>query len=100
MKSKKLISAISMAALASVMTIPVSAADWSQASYADNDPNTGKIIESGADYVTFTNTGESTDIAKCRITLDKVIKNSDDAKNVWKMTWKVRYNNRTSDSFV
>lgn len=97
MKFKRIAAVACAAALASVMSISVSAADWSQASYADNDPNTGNVMVADKDFVIFTNTAAITDIAKCRITLDNVIQNPDDAQNIWSMTWKVTYNNITTD---
>ena len=82
MKFKRIAAVACVAALASVMSISVSAADWSQASYADNDPNTGNVMVADKDFVIFTNTAAITDIAKCRITLDNVIQNPDDAQNI------------------
>lgn len=92
MISIKKIAAIA-AALATIatMSITASAADWSQCSYADNDPSTVKIISLNDDGVTFTTSTKSTDICKARITLDKILKNPDDYSKIAKMTWTVTY---------
>lgn len=84
-------------AIMATMGVSVSAADWSQASYADNDPNTVKIISADANGVTFTTTDLQTDICKARITLDKILKNPDDYSKIAKMTWNVTYEGVTPD---
>ena len=95
MKTKKLFSRLAAmaaaAALAASMSIPAAAADWSQTSYADNDPNTVKIISYDNAGVTFTTTETNTDICKARITLDKVLKNPDDYSKIAKAEWTVTY---------
>ena len=94
---KKLISVIAAAAAMSAMAATVSAADWSQASYADNDPATLKMISQDANGITFTTSDSNTDVCKARITLDKVLKNPDDYANIARMEWKVTYNGVTPD---
>lgn len=94
---KKLISSIAAFAAVSAMAVSVSAADWSQASYADNDPETLKIISQDENGITFTNSETNTDICKARITLDKVLKNPDDYANIARMEWTVTYNGVTPE---
>ena len=96
---KKLnVAAIAVMTSAIVMNgITVSAADWSQASYADSDPSTVNIVSTNNDSVTFENSATNTDICKLRITLDKVLKNRDDYAKVASVKWKVTYNNVSPD---
>ncbi|MGN0641612.1 MAG: hypothetical protein ACI4JJ_00570 [Huintestinicola sp.] len=97
MKIKNVFAAVAAAAMAvSMVSVSASAADWSQASYADDDPATVNIISSDENGVTFTATADAA-TAKCRITLDKVLANPEDAANIKSMTWKVTYNGFTSD---
>lgn len=94
---KKLISSIAALAAVSAVAGSVSAADWSQASYADNDPATVKMISQDENGITFTNSAENTDICKARITLDKVLKNPEDYANIARMEWTVTYNGVTPE---
>jgi len=98
-KNAKKLSVVGVASIMASMgaTISVSAADWSQASYADNDPNTVKIVASDENSVTFTNSKFNTDICKARITLDKVLKNRADYANIAKMEWTVTYTGVTPE---
>jgi len=98
-KNAKKLSVVGVASIVASMgaIIPVSAADWSQASYADNDPNTVKIVASDENSVTFTNSKFNTDICKARITLDKVLKNRADYANIAKMEWTVTYTGVTPE---
>lgn len=100
MKMKKIISCVAAMAAMSAMAVSVSAADWSQASYADNDPTTCKVLSSDGDGCTFTNSATQPDMAKLRITLDKVLKNRDDYAKIAKMEWTVTYSNVPSDLTV
>lgn len=88
---KKLMSIAAVAAAMSIMAGSVSAADWTQTSYADNDPATVKIMSADADSVTFTTSETSTDICKARITLEKILKNPADYAKIAKMEWTVTY---------
>lgn len=97
MRFKKIAAVCAAAAAMAAMAVSVSAADWSQTSYADNDPNTVKIVETTKDGVKFTNGIVNTDIAKARITLDKILKNPDDYSKIRKMTWTVTYDGVTPD---
>lgn len=94
---KKAISTIAAIAAASTMAVSVSAADWSQCSYADNDPTTLKLLEQNSDGVTFTNSDTSPDICKARITIDKILKNTADCSKVAKMEWTVTYTGVTPE---
>lgn len=89
---------MAVAALAaSMMATTVSAADWAQTGYADNDPTTVRIVSSDENGVTFTTTETSPDICKARITLDKVLKNPEDYSKIAKMEWKVTYKGITPE---
>lgn len=100
MKTKRLIyasAAMTAMVAASLMAVNVSAADWSQASYADNDPNTVKMISQTDDSITFTTTATNTDICKARITLDKVLADPADYSKIAKLEWTVTYDGVTSE---
>jgi hypothetical protein len=97
MKAKKIVSILTAMAAVSAMAMSVSAADWSQCSYADNDPSTLKMISQSADGVVFTNSTTSPDICKARITLDKVLKNPEDYSKIAKMEWTVTYTGVTPE---
>ena len=75
----------------------VLAADWSQASYADSDPNTVHVVSTDENSATFSNSATNTDICKLRITLDKVLKNRDDYAKVASVKWTVTYNGVSPD---
>lgn len=97
MKTKKILSVLAAMSIIGTMGVTVSAADWSETSYADNDPEIVKIVSTDANSIVFTNTASQTDICKARITLEKVLKNPADYAKIAKMTWKVTYNNVSSD---
>jgi roadblock/LC7 domain-containing protein len=97
MKSLKKIAAIAAAVTAvSAMGMSVSAADWSQTSYADNDPTIVTIVQADDTGVIYKN-NQNPDIAKVRITLDKILKNPDDYAKIAKVTYQVEYHGITSD---
>ena len=91
MKAKRFISTIAALAAASAMAVTVSAADWSQASYADNDPSTVKMISQTTDGITFTTSDSNGDICKARITLNKVLANPADYSKIATAEWTVTY---------
>lgn len=91
MKAKRFISTIAAVAAISTMTVSASAADWSQASYADNDPSTVKMISQTKDSITFTTSDLNSDICKARITLNKVLANPADYSKIASATWTVTY---------
>ena len=97
MKFKKIAAVCAAAAAIAATSVSVSAADWSQTSYADNDPNTVKIVSVDENGITFQNTVVNTDICKARITLDKILKNPEDYSKIRKMTWTVTYKGITPD---
>lgn len=98
MKIRNVFSAIAAAAMAATVlsAIPANAADWSKASYADNDPATVDILSYTADSVTFRSTADGT-TAKCRITLTDVLANAEDAAKIKSLSWKVTYDGFTPD---
>lgn len=98
-KMKNCLAVVAAVATMAAMATSVSAADWSQVSYADNDPNTGKIVSYDADGFEFANTDANADLCKARITLEKVLKNPKDFDKVRKLSWTVTYNN-VSDKFT
>lgn len=91
MNMKKIISSIAAIAMtASLMTVADNAADWSKASYADDDPTTVEIVSTSADGVTFTQqvAGGS---CKARITLVDVLANAEDVSKIKSGSWKLTY---------
>lgn len=97
MKSLKRIAAIAAATMAvSTMSMSVSAADWSQTSFADNDPTIVTIVQADDSGVIYKN-NQNPDYAKVRITLDKILKNPDDYAKIAKVTYTVEYHGITSD---
>lgn len=97
MKMRKITSILAAALAVAALSATVSAADWSQASYADANPNTVKIISADADGVTFTTSDADPDICKARITLDKVLRNPDDYAKIAKAEWTVTYTGVSSE---
>lgn len=96
MNMKKTISGIAAAVMAvSALSIAATAADWSKASYADDDPNTVSIVSSDANGVTFTQAvaGGS---CKARITLSDILANPEDATKIKSGSWDVTYNGLSS----
>ena len=96
MNMKKTVSAIAAAAMAvSALSIAATAADWSKASYADDDPNTVSIVSTDANGVTFTQAvgGGS---CKARITLVDILANPEDASKVKSGSWDVTYTGLSS----
>lgn len=91
MKMRKITSIFAAALVISTLSAAVSAADWAQASYADANPNTVKIISTDENGVTFTTSDADPDICKARITLDKVLRNPDDYIKIAKAEWTVTY---------
>ena len=91
MKMRKITSILAAALAVAALSVNVSAADWSQASYADSNPNTVKIISSDENGVTFTTSDNDPDICKARITLDKVLRNPEDCSKIAKAEWTVTY---------
>ncbi len=95
MKIKKIFASVAaVAMMATMFSTAASAADWSQAGYADNDPGTVKIISTDANGATFTQ-GEAGS-CKLRITVDQVLANPDDAAKIKSATWKMTYSGFTA----
>lgn len=91
MNTKKILSVVAASAMAlSISAVSASAADWSQSSYADDDPDTCNIISTDENGVTAqqTSSGAKT---KVRLTLNKILKNPDDASKIYSGTYKVTY---------
>ena len=99
MRMKKCVAAVAAVATMAAMAVNVSAADWAQVSYADNDPGTGRVVAFDENGFEFANTDANADLCKARITLEKFLKNAKDFDKVRKLTWKVTYNN-VSDKFT
>ncbi len=91
MKMRKAVSFAAALAMVSAMAIPVSAADWSKTGYADDNPDTVKIISTDANGVTFAQTAPEAQ-AKARITLVDVLENPDDISKIKSGSWTVTYN--------
>ncbi len=91
MKMKKIFAGVAALATVSALSVSASAADWSKASYADNDPATVSIVSHDENGVTFTATADGAQ-AKCRITLVDVLENPDDVSKIKSGSWKITYN--------
>lgn len=96
MKMKKIISCAAAAVMAlSMAAVSASAADWSQAGYADEDPNTVNIISTSAEGATFTATSDGAQ-AKLRITLSDVLADPADVSKIKSGSWTVTYSGLSS----
>jgi len=90
MKIKNLVASIAAAAMAvSMMSIAVDATNWQNASYADEDPNTVKIVSTDENKVVFTQVADAGP-CKCRITVGELLEEADAAK-VKSATWTITY---------
>lgn len=90
MNMKKIISFAAAAAMtASLMTIAANATNWANASYADNDPNTVKVVSTSEDKAEFTATADGT-AAKLRVVVGDLLEDADCA-NVKSASWTVTY---------
>lgn len=78
------------AALCATVSATASAADWSKTGYADDDPNTVKIISTSPDGITFTQ-GTPGGSCKARITYVDVLANPEDISKVKSGSWDVTY---------
>ncbi len=97
MKLKRIFAGIIPAALAvSMMTISAGATNWANASYADDNPDTVKIISTSADKVTFTATADGV-APKCRVSLSDLVADPADIPNIKSMSWTVTYDGFTPD---
>ncbi|MDE5859394.1 MAG: hypothetical protein K2H23_03260, partial [Oscillospiraceae bacterium] len=90
MKISKLSAIVAAAAMAvSMAAVNASATNWANASYADNDPNTVKIISTDENKVSFTSTADGT-ACKARITVNELLE-AGDIEKVKSATWTVTY---------
>lgn len=90
MKISKILAAISAAAMAvSMITVSASATNWANASYADDDPNTVKVISVDENKASFTATADG-QAAKLRITVGELLEDADIA-NIKSASWTVTY---------
>ena len=90
MKISKVLSAIAAAATAvSMIAVSASATNWANASYADDDPNTVKVISVDENKASFTATADG-QAAKLRITVGELLEEADVA-NVKSASWTVTY---------
>lgn len=91
MNTKKILSVVAASAMAlSISAVSASAADWSQASYADDNPDTCNIISTDENGVTAQQTSSAAQ-TKVRLTLSKILKNPDDVSKIYSGTYKVTY---------
>ncbi len=96
MNMKKIVSSVAAIAMAaSLMSIAASAADWSKAGYADNDPTTVSIISTDENGATFTQ-GTPGGNCKLRITLSDILENPDDVSKIKSGSWDMTYNGLSS----
>lgn len=90
MKISKVLSAIAATAAAvSMIAVSASATNWANASYADDDPNTVKVISVDDNKASFTATADG-QAAKLRIIVGELLEEADIA-NVKSATWTVTY---------
>ena len=90
MKISKVLAAIAAAATAvSMIAVSTSATNWANASYADDDPNTVKVISTDENKASFTATADG-QAAKLRITVGELLEDADIA-NIKSATWTVTY---------
>lgn len=90
MKISKILAAIAAAATTvSMIAVSASATNWANASYADDDPNTVKVISTDESKASFTATADGT-TAKLRVTIGDILEEADIA-NVKSATWTITY---------
>lgn len=90
MKISKVLAAISAAAMAvSAIAVSASATNWANASYADDDPNTVKVISVDENKASFTATADGT-ACKLRVTVGDILEDADIA-NIKSASWTVTY---------
>ena len=90
MNMKKFIAGITAAATLSAFAVSANAADWSLASYADDDPATVNIISTDADGVTVTQ-GTPGGSCEARLTLINILENPEDVSKIKSGSWDVTY---------
>lgn len=99
MKLKKIAAMIAAAAAAvSMMAVDVAATNWANASYADNDPNTVKIISTDENKVVFGATGDGIAM-KCRVVAGDLIA-AEDLPKVKSASWTVTYDVSAAKEFT
>lgn len=90
MKISKISAVVAAAAVAvSMAAVSASATNWAKASYADNDPNTVKIIATDENKVSFTSTSDGA-ACKARVTVSDILE-AGDIEKVKSATWTVTY---------
>ena len=90
MKISKISAVVAAAAVAvSMAAVSASATNWANASYADDDPNTVKIISTDENKVSFTSTADGT-TCKARITVSELLE-AGDIEKVKSASWTVTY---------
>ena len=90
MNMKKIISSVAAVAMtASLMAVAANATNWSTASYADDNPDTVKVISTSEDKAEFTATADGTS-AKLRVVVGDLL-DDDAAAKVKSATWTVTY---------
>lgn len=90
MKISKISAIVAAAAVAvSMAAVSASATNWANASYADNDPNTVKIIATDENKVSFTSTADGI-ACKARVTVNELLE-AGDIEKVKSATWTVTY---------
>lgn len=98
MKLKKIAAMIAAAAAAvSMMAVDVAATNWANASYADDDPNTVKIISTDEEKVVFAATADKIAM-KCRVVAGDLLA-AEDLPKVKSATWTVTYDVSNAKTF-
>lgn len=90
MKISKVLAAIAAAATAaSMIAVSASATDWAKATYADDNPDTCKIISTSENEVKATATADGQAL-KVKLTVGDILED-DDAAKVKSATWNITY---------
>lgn len=91
MNIKKIASVAAAAAMAvSIAAVSASAADWSQAGYADDNPDTVNIVSTDENGVVAAQVVDGTAV-KVRLTLDQILADPADVSKVYSGTYKMTY---------
>ena len=90
MKTRKVFAGIAAVAAASALSVSVCAADWAQAGYADDNPDTVNILSTNADGAECAQVVDGTAV-KLRITLDQILENPEDCSKIKTGSYKAIY---------
>ena len=92
---KKVFAGIAALAVMAVLGSSVSAADWSKATYADENPDTCNILSFDANGITVEEVNDG-EITKVAINLSEVLADPADISKVYEGSWKITYTGLSS----